>query len=492
MTVTDCVEMGIEQAAERALEVAWDGADAVWLSFDVDCLDAAFVPGTGWPEPGGFLPREVLKFIQIIADARPLAGIEVVECAAAVRQRRDHRAARHPGHLRHPRLPGPLRPPPEEKSMRKTILAAATAVVLVLAGCADGDRTRRAPRGKTTVRLGFSAWPGWFPWQVAQEQGLFAKNGVTVDLKYFESYTDSADRAQHRQPRRQQPDPQRHAVLGQRRREADGGADQRQLDRQRPDHRPARHHLGGRPQGQEGRRRAGHRRPLPAAARAAEGRADREGRRSSPRCSPTRRPPRSSPARSTRSASSRPFTTTALALKGSKADRHLERLPRRHPGPPRLRRRFRQGRTPTEVQAVVQTWFDTTAWIKANPDEAIAIMAKRGGVSAADYKATTPVRPSSRGSRTWTRSPRAAPPATSTTRPGRSATSWSRPAWPTRSRRWTGCSSPSSCRQSRNDQHRGRTPRRPVRSTGCRAAPVRQPRLWALRAPIPRPLARSR
>src|ERR1700761_4218666 len=81
MTVTDCVEMGIEEAAERALEVAWDGAEAVWLSFDVDCLDAAFVPGTGWPEPGGFLPREVLKFIQIIASERPLAGIEVVECS---------------------------------------------------------------------------------------------------------------------------------------------------------------------------------------------------------------------------------------------------------------------------------------------------------------------------------------------------------------------------------------------------------------------------
>jgi agmatinase len=38
------------------------------------------VPGTGWPEPGGFLPREVLKFIQLIA-ASPLAGIEVVECS---------------------------------------------------------------------------------------------------------------------------------------------------------------------------------------------------------------------------------------------------------------------------------------------------------------------------------------------------------------------------------------------------------------------------
>jgi agmatinase len=81
MTVTDCVEMGIENAAKQALEVAWDGVDAVWLSFDVDCLDAAFVPGTGWPEPGGFMPREVLKFLQIIADAKPLAGMEIVECS---------------------------------------------------------------------------------------------------------------------------------------------------------------------------------------------------------------------------------------------------------------------------------------------------------------------------------------------------------------------------------------------------------------------------
>ncbi|MHB8262262.1 MAG: agmatinase family protein [Acidimicrobiales bacterium] len=80
MTVNDCVEMGIDAAAERALEVAWNGTEAVWLSFDVDCLDAAFVPGTGWPEPGGFLPREVLKLIQLVAE-RPLAGIEVVECS---------------------------------------------------------------------------------------------------------------------------------------------------------------------------------------------------------------------------------------------------------------------------------------------------------------------------------------------------------------------------------------------------------------------------
>ncbi len=95
MTVTDCVEMRIENAAKQALEVAWDGVDAVWLSFGVDCLDAVFVPGTGWPEPGGFLPREVLKFLQIIADAKPLARMETMECAppydAAHESRGDHR-----------------------------------------------------------------------------------------------------------------------------------------------------------------------------------------------------------------------------------------------------------------------------------------------------------------------------------------------------------------------------------------------------------------
>jgi agmatinase len=80
LTVGDCVEMGMAAAIEMALEVAWDDAEAVWLSFDVDCLDAAFVPGTGWPEPGGFLPREALELVRGVA-RRGLAGIEVVECS---------------------------------------------------------------------------------------------------------------------------------------------------------------------------------------------------------------------------------------------------------------------------------------------------------------------------------------------------------------------------------------------------------------------------
>jgi len=42
-----------------------------------------------------------------------------------------------------------------------------------------------------SVRLGFSAWPGWFPWQVAQEEGIFQANKVPVDLKWFDGYLES-------------------------------------------------------------------------------------------------------------------------------------------------------------------------------------------------------------------------------------------------------------------------------------------------------------
>lgn len=80
MTVGDVERVGIEKIAETALEIAWKGAKAVYLSFDIDVIDAGFVPGTGWPEPGGLLPREALNLVRMIS-APGLAGLEVVECA---------------------------------------------------------------------------------------------------------------------------------------------------------------------------------------------------------------------------------------------------------------------------------------------------------------------------------------------------------------------------------------------------------------------------
>ncbi|WP_390624724.1 agmatinase family protein [Anthocerotibacter panamensis] len=79
LTVTDICEMGLDKAVDIALSVASDGTDAVYMSFDIDSIDAGFVPGTGWPEPGGLLPREALYMVQRIAREANLCGLEVVE-----------------------------------------------------------------------------------------------------------------------------------------------------------------------------------------------------------------------------------------------------------------------------------------------------------------------------------------------------------------------------------------------------------------------------
>src|SRR6202011_5626824 len=78
LTIRDVEELGIDKTAEIALDLAWKNADAVYLSFDIDCVDCGFVPGTGWPEPGGFLPREVLRLVGKVA-AEGLCGVEIVE-----------------------------------------------------------------------------------------------------------------------------------------------------------------------------------------------------------------------------------------------------------------------------------------------------------------------------------------------------------------------------------------------------------------------------
>ena len=39
----------------------------MYLSYDIDSIEAGFVPGTGWPEPGGLMPREALKIVNMVA-----------------------------------------------------------------------------------------------------------------------------------------------------------------------------------------------------------------------------------------------------------------------------------------------------------------------------------------------------------------------------------------------------------------------------------------
>ncbi|HXG25663.1 MAG TPA: agmatinase [Candidatus Binatia bacterium] len=79
--MTEIEERGAEAVIDQAIEEALDGADAVYLSVDIDVVDPGSAPGTGTPEPGGMLPREVLRAVRRIVGRVELAGMDVVEVA---------------------------------------------------------------------------------------------------------------------------------------------------------------------------------------------------------------------------------------------------------------------------------------------------------------------------------------------------------------------------------------------------------------------------
>jgi len=51
-----------------------------YLTFDVDCLDPAFAPGTGTPEIGGLTPREAQRMLRGLRGLQ-IIGADVVEVA---------------------------------------------------------------------------------------------------------------------------------------------------------------------------------------------------------------------------------------------------------------------------------------------------------------------------------------------------------------------------------------------------------------------------
>ena len=58
------------------------GQAPAYLTFDIDCLDPAFAPGTGTPVVGGMSSSRVLQILQGIADLN-IVGFDVVEVAPA-------------------------------------------------------------------------------------------------------------------------------------------------------------------------------------------------------------------------------------------------------------------------------------------------------------------------------------------------------------------------------------------------------------------------
>lgn len=76
---------GLESPAQLApvlaairTRLAAHGHPPVYLSLDIDCLDPAFAPGTGTPEPGGMSSNQVLSILEELAEL-PFVGMDCVE-----------------------------------------------------------------------------------------------------------------------------------------------------------------------------------------------------------------------------------------------------------------------------------------------------------------------------------------------------------------------------------------------------------------------------
>jgi agmatinase len=70
---------GIVEVTQEAMALAWKETGGVYVSIDIDCLDAAYSPG-GAPEPGGLTSRELFAALREVAGAG-YSAFDVVEVA---------------------------------------------------------------------------------------------------------------------------------------------------------------------------------------------------------------------------------------------------------------------------------------------------------------------------------------------------------------------------------------------------------------------------
>jgi len=76
ITIDELYEKGIDSVMKKALEIVGDLP--TYVSFDIDCLDPAYAPGTGTPEVGGITSYEALRLVRSLAGVN-IIGADVVE-----------------------------------------------------------------------------------------------------------------------------------------------------------------------------------------------------------------------------------------------------------------------------------------------------------------------------------------------------------------------------------------------------------------------------
>ena len=76
ITMDEFADRSIKDMMDQARQIV--GMDPTYVSFDIDCIDPAFAPGTGTPEIGGFTTREAQLLVRQLMGLN-LIGADLVE-----------------------------------------------------------------------------------------------------------------------------------------------------------------------------------------------------------------------------------------------------------------------------------------------------------------------------------------------------------------------------------------------------------------------------
>lgn len=72
-------QRGIEDVLDEALARAGEGTDAIYVSFDIDAVEAAMAPGTGSHTPGGLSLGDVFEAMWVLGSSPKVRALDIVE-----------------------------------------------------------------------------------------------------------------------------------------------------------------------------------------------------------------------------------------------------------------------------------------------------------------------------------------------------------------------------------------------------------------------------
>lgn len=78
-TARDVATQGMEPLLDEAIARAGAGTDAIYVTFDIDCFDQAFAPGTGASLPGGITPWQAFDALFRLGADPKVQGFDLVE-----------------------------------------------------------------------------------------------------------------------------------------------------------------------------------------------------------------------------------------------------------------------------------------------------------------------------------------------------------------------------------------------------------------------------